>query len=265
LILEILFGFAVTLPFTSALASHFAEAMAGPPPVLKELPYDPPEQVELIAGLLDESEAWTFVPSKADKRVTTYAHESGVQVYKDGSTLICDSEGTYKGVELTARDRQHLAAKRASAISRAKDREQANLTRTLAQRLVNLADGKVDPVLGNAGVPRLPSSSEDDSVGGLDPVSTGTLTYDPVSRQVLAIGGDGTGRIVMSDELANRYGLLASRLTVDCIRTDCLTRGSGLQRLADLRNKLRRDTLSVEEKLEFAKLHKRAQKEHWYL
>jgi hypothetical protein len=191
-------------------------------------------------------------------------HESGVQVYKSGSVLICDSEGKYRGAALTDADKNYLAAKRVGSIARAKDREQANLTRTLAQRLVNLADGKVDPVLGDAGVPRLPSSSEDDSVGRPDSVPAGTLTYDPVSRQVLAIGGDGTGRIVMSDELANRYGLLATRLTTDKISADAFDPGAALKRVRELNRKLVSQNLTAREVDELTRLHKRAQKEHWF-
>lgn len=187
-----------------------------------ELPALPPTRkpvigatAELVGELLRSDEGWKTI--KAGRTYRTHLlHETGVQVYEvraeaDPRVIgqvrikIADEDQNFKEAELSKDDVQFLKKEVEAFNSRSRDREQRELRRALAKRLIQREDGTLRPI--SAGALGSAASSEDDSVAGHDPVPAGILTYDKTLGQVISTGPGSSGRLMLSSDLAKRYDM----------------------------------------------------------
>lgn len=170
---------------------------------------------ELVGELLRSDEGWQKIKENRTYR-THLLHETGVQVYEVRADAdprvvgqvrvkIADEDQNFKEAELSKDDVQFLKKEVEAFNSRSRDREQRELRRALAKRLIQREDGTLRPI--SAGALGSAASSEDDSVAGHDPVPAGILTYDKTLGQVIATGPGSSERLMLSSDLAKRYGM----------------------------------------------------------
>jgi len=180
----------------------------------KPKPAEPSTDVlKLVFELIRSDEGWTLKSyENTASRDYSWVHETGARLttsyYKKSgrkvsAVSILDEKGVYQDVELNADDRLLLQAELDAYTTRATDRRQRELARSLAKRIVG---GPVPALLGGADVPRLPPASDDDSEQH-GAATTGLLSYDPTTKRIVAsVRGDNV-QLELDASLRDRYSI----------------------------------------------------------